>query len=384
MRRSHRSPFALAVPALVAFALPACEAPPDEVESTSQEARLLPQTISPAGQNLYFRLSGPLKQDGCAGDSIDADCLADDQEAALARLINPLHFFDEAEDCPDRQIFWQVRPIGVSRKFQYGPHDQRYVASTEMNVDNWRPSGGTYYVQVTYFLNFRYDCNFFAGHWGDNEHITFLLASSDLVHWWLEQGHYPAHGFPSDGPRAGKGFFYSGLYLANIARSLGRNNPSLASDEDGHGSFPGYHAGTSSCAGADMYGLSGDGTLRDCFHDEGIWDDGHMGSAFVHGHYSQVLDSKSYGRNIGEPAAWNRSVLSVSADNSSAQFFMNGIGEPFSYAANTKFCGWNCANRTASGDCPGATCTTPMWDKVDDSCMIARGWYRGRCFTRAF
>jgi hypothetical protein len=229
-------------------------------------------------------------------------------------------------------------------------------------------------VEVTYFLNYYKDCNtkvgiFEVGHLGDNENVTFLLASNDLRTWTLEQGHYNAHGFPSSGPRAGKGFFYDAAYIANIARAMNINNPSIASDEDGHGSFPGLSPFSDSCSGADMYGENGDGPQRDCFYDEGIWDDGHMGSAMAHGHAYHLLSRSTHG-NIGEPDHWNTGVMTVWNAGRSAAALVNGVYEPFSNEPATRFCGWQCPFRNGAGDCAtGASCTTAMWDKIDKSCF---------------
>jgi hypothetical protein len=362
--------------------LAACEAP-DGAETTPEGLSLPPPPPPPPPPGLRYTLSAPLKQDLCAGDG-DSDCLNDWQEQALASQIDPIHFLDEDEDCPGKEVYYQVRPVGVSSKFQYGPSDSSFVRSSTSQVDAWRPFGGTYYVAVSYFLNFYKDCNtkvgvYFAGHLGDNENVTFLLTSTDLRTWTLVQGHYPSHGFPDGGPRAGKGFFFDGTYLMNIARAMNINNPSIASDEDGHGSFPGVSPYTDACTGPDMYGENGDGNQRDCFYDEGIWDDGHMGSAMAHGHASHLLASNNHG-NIGEPDHWNPAVLQVWPGGRTAAAMLNGVPEFFSNEPPLAFCGWNCPQRNSAGQCSNnASCTTAMWEKIDKSCYRIGTQSFGNC-----
>jgi hypothetical protein len=348
----------------------------------------------PAPGALQYTLSTELKHDGCGGDT-DADCLDNAQETALANVINPWLFLDEDEDCAAKEVFFQVRPVGSSSLFRVSAQNTSFVKSSTEFVDKWRPGMGQYYVAVTYFLNFFKDCNSkvalsLEGHIGDNEHITYLLSSSNLRTWTVEQGNYAAHGEPTSGINAGKGFFYGRSYLEPIAKAL-RNgtHPALASDEDGHGSYPGISVDSDGCAGNDLFGTNADGSLRDCFYDEGLFDDGHMGSAFEHGHVEPLLYGAATGRNIGEPAHWNPSVLKVYPGGVKASVVRNGVEEFFSNEPNAKFCGWLCQDHDSSGNCAyniaitstqgTRTCTDSMWGKIDQSCFRVGANASGTC-----
>jgi hypothetical protein len=379
--------------------LVACEGPVDELgadlgEVASYSNGRFRAPVQPPPGALQYNLSTELKHDGCGGDS-DADCLDNAQETALANLINPWLFLDEDEDCAGREVYFQVRPVGTSSRFRVSAQDTSFVKSSTAFVDKWRPGTGHYYVAVTYFLNFFKDCNSktFAdlqGHVGDNEHVTYLLSSSNLRTWTVEQGNYPSHGEPSGGINAGKGYFYGRSHLETIAAAL-RNgtHPALASDEDGHGSYPGSSVHSDACTTSDIFGRNGDGHLRDCFYDEGLFDDGHMGSAFEHGHVQALLSGVATGRNIGEPAHWNANVLKVYAGGVKASAVRNGVEEFFSNEPNAKFCGWLCPQRDSSGNCATnisitstqatRNCTDSMWGKLDHSCYRVGANAFGTC-----
>lgn len=334
---------------------------------------------------LQYLLSDRLKLNGCSGDR-DGDCLADRQENELAQLINPINMWDEREDCFENEVFYQVRPVAVSGTFKVSRDNPVFVQSSEDFVDRWYPMRGKYYVAVTFLLAFRLDCNtkagaITAGHVGDGEAVTYLLSSVDLATWTIEQGLYRAHG---------ANFFFDRGHLEGIARDLGRTNPVIASDEDGHGSYPGEGVHSSTCDLDDRFG-NREGffgrNLRNCFAQIAPWDDGHLGSAFVHGQYRHLLDGSSRERNIGEPGHWNGSFLRVSNGGRTAAIVRGGVTEFLSDEPRGKFCGWMCPERDGNGDCRNrisfgpitgsSTCTAGLWGAVDKSCFRVRGFSSG-------
>jgi len=308
---------------------------------------------------LEYTLSAPLKQPNCAEDGADSDCLSDALERDLAWVLAPHHFFDEGEECPARFMYYQVRPDGA--------------ASSTQDVSAWTPGGGTYRVNVTYFINFTTDCNggINQGHTGDNEHVRFVLKSTNLTTWTVEKGIYPAHGGTAT---------FNRDYLVARANEIGSSYPSVASDEDGHGSFPGASGSNEDCGGPL------DGYLRDCFSG------GSMRAAYQNNYWTWLVSGAELDRNIGEPwGYWNRTIMEGTGVNAwsrhwngsinSSEFWSDTTGT--SYAAFRSFCGWQCSARRGAGSnwtCIGGagqdlgSCTSPMWDKVDRVCFRVN-WY---------
>lgn len=322
--------------------------------------------VAQAAPPLSYTLSTRLKGTDCRGDVRDQDCLDDARENDLANAINPLLFFDEDEGCPEREAYYQVRPL--------------MAGSSSPFVSSWKPHQGTYRVQVTYYLQYYRDCNArtFEGHTGDGERVQYLLDSSDLQTWTIVDSVYHAHGHANR---------YSGNYLADRAAELGVRVPSIAADEDGHGSYPGLSGGSDDCGQlqSDPFGL------RDCFDDS-------MAEDFRKGRATRVLDGNSAGRNIGEPfGGWNRDVMGGSGDDAYTWHFnphtqrwgfefWSSVGAPYN-----QFCGWACVSYEG-GRCltqlpgeprprfPTPACTGPLWGGVDRSCVAPRnGQWKGDC-----
>ncbi len=299
---------------------------------------------------LSFTLSSELKKSGCAGDD-DNDCLDNGQETDLAWLAAPHYFYDENENCSGapytdgpsalhygRRDFVQVRPVG--------------------GVTQWSPSSSAQKtVQVTYFLLHPHDCQDYViagGHQGDSEHVVFRFRSLNLKKWYLVSGDYYHH----NGMHT-----FSGSYLRQRASEIGTAYPSVAGDEDGHGSWPGESGSKSACAGSEDDCLFG---TCDCFR-------GTMKGAFDAGYRGAVVAS----RNIGGPSPerWRPSVVGVSGSVAWSQLDV-GHGPIYEYWTPRtdswkKFCGWECPLRYSNtGDCAqeahGETdCSSPLSEKVD-------------------
>lgn len=304
---------------------------------------------SAAEAYLTYTLPGPLKQDGCQQDG-DGDCLDDSAEEYLAWIMGPNYFHDEDEDCDGnvdpvafgRRDFYQVRPEGDG-------------------VSGWSPGDGTTkWVHVTYFLLYPRDCQShfgFGGHQGDSEHVRYWLYSTDLRTWHLYSGRYWHHGRHHD---------FSGSYLQSRAGEIGSAYPSIAADEDGHGSWAGKSGGSSHCAGSEDDFCHG---TCDCFV-------GSMASAKANGHYEWVLGAPStQDNNVGGPwpEVWNESAVSV--EGSAAYTALDtGFGllrEYWTYQPGfVKFCGWECPQRDGDGDCTVERygddgCSSGLHGKVD-------------------
>lgn len=312
--------------------------------------------ISDCGSTcLSFTLPSELKKTGCAGDD-DNDCLDNGQETSLAWIAAPYYYYDEDEDCSGawytanpnaihygRRDFVQVRPVG--------------------EVTKWSPSSPTQKtVQITYFLLYPHDCKseplVGGGHQGDDENVVFRFSSKDLKKWYLVSGDYYHHGRKDT---------FSGAYLRARASEIGTIYPSVAADEDSHGSWPGEKGSKSACAGSEDDFC--DFGSCDCFR-------GTMKEAFDAG-YREVVSAS---RNIGGPPneRWRPSVVGVTGSGSGAIAWSQlnvGHGSINEYwTARTdnwkKFCGWECPLRAGTGDCRRVVhdeiaCTDPLSKKVD-------------------
>lgn len=305
-----------------------------------------------AAQLLSYTLSDELKKTGCAGDT-DADCLDNQREADLAWVVAPSYYYDENEGCARgerfrRRDFYQVRP------FTPGP-------------EGWSATdGSTKWLRVTYFFNYPHDCQSlfgFGGHMGDSEHVVYWLSSSDLRTWTLQAGDYAHH---SRRDRFG------GEYFFRVATQLGTDFPLVAADEDGHGSWPGRGADSNHCAGGE------DNFCRstcDCFS-------GTMRQAYDGGRYEWPMIVAE--NNVGGPFPelfLPSSVLEVGRDEGGAAPFARtvldvGRGKIAEYwtprAGFDRFCGWECPERGAAGDCLDrhavmgrSRCAAPLSAKLD-------------------
>jgi hypothetical protein len=302
-----------------------------------------------AAATLAATLPSDLKKAGCSGDT-DGDCLDDAVEGALATAIRPNVFYDEDEDCN-----YQDSSLHYSRKdfFQVRPRPQ---SSTE-RISAWASGGAAKWVNVTFFLNMPHDCQsyvlgLFGGHQGDSEKVEYLLYSYDLRTWYVYNGRYWHHTSPYHD--------FSGSYLANLSQGLGSPYPIVASDEDGHGSWPGLSLSSSDCAGPE------DNSFNDCFI-------GGLQSDYVNGRYQPVYA----GRNVGGPSPerWNSLVLTVTTGGAAYSVFDVGHGTSNrEYWTNTApyapFCGWECPSRASDGNCSTSShsqteCSSSLDSKVD-------------------
>jgi len=335
---------------------------------------------SAAEAALTYTLSSELKKGSCAGD-VDSDCLDNTEEGNLAWAVAPWYFYDEDEDCSGwrntygfpsfhfaRQDYFQVRPEGGG-------------------ISNWSPTDGVAkWVKVSYFFNYPHDCRStvgFGGHQGDSEHIKVELYSYDLKTWYLYQAYYAHHD---------RDHYFSGTYLEDRARALGTNWISVAADEDSHGSWPGWQADSTFCAGSEDDFCA---STCDCF--VGTWR-----NALNSGAGREVV---GVSRNIGGPwpESWNSSVLTVSGGEAYTEM---DIGHGFNREywtprsdAFQKFCGWECptAFRKTDGTCSQTVhdrtgCSSQLSTKVDTtsfslatagSCSGACGASSGSCFCDA-
>jgi hypothetical protein len=296
-----------------------------------------------------YTLSSELKKPNCAYD-YDNDCLDDAREQSLAWIAAPHYFYDEDEEYAyapytdasssydnlhfRRKDFFQVRPFG--------------------DPASWSPTSSSWkQVQIVYFFLHPHDGGIGGGHQGDGERVKFVAKSQDLKRWQITSGLYDAHG---------KHFYYSASYLGNIADSIGSSHPSVAADENSHGSWPGKHGNSSHCAGSEDSFCWG---TCDCFR-------GKMGAAYRNGYW----EFPAVFRNIGGPLPeyWNADVLTVrdpyksGIGLASSTFNVgHGLNEESWSLSNSRFCGWECSRREG-GDCAHEVhgsdeCSTPLAEK---------------------
>jgi hypothetical protein len=315
----------------------------------------LASAASAEAQQLGFTLSSDLKKAGCASDD-DGDCLDNFLEAELAFLVAPHYFYDEDEGCSGAPYLGNADPL------HYGRKDFYQVRPLNANVSAWQPNDGVVKtVQITYFLLHPHDCQShfgFGGHQGDSEHVRFRLQSTNLRNWTLTLGEYHHHGRVDN---------FSGSYLASRAAEIGTSYPSVAADEDGHGSWPGRVGSSSHCAGSeDDFCVS----ACDCFVST-------MASALANGKWEYLATN----RNIGGPSPeqFRPSAVTVSGGHAFSTISV-GHGNNVEYwtvrtDSFKKFCGWECASRNSEGDCNSSIhsetgCVSPLSSKVDTTSFV--------------
>jgi hypothetical protein len=301
-------------------------------------------------QQLGFTLSSDLKKASCASDD-DGDCLDNFLEAELAFVVAPHYFYDEDEGCSGAPYLSNANPL------HFGRRDFYQVRPLNANVSTWQPNDGVVKnVQITYFLLHPHDCQShlgFGGHQGDGEHVRFRLQSTNLRTWTLTNGEYHHHGRVVN---------FSGTYLAARAAEIGTVYPSIAADEDGHGSWAGRVGSSSHCAGSEDDFCVG---ACDCFV-------GTMAGALANGKWEYLATD----RNVGgpNPERFRPSVVTVSGTQAFSSISV-GHGTNTEYwtprsDSFKKFCGWQCASRNGDGDCNTSihsetSCSTPLSAKVD-------------------
>lgn len=300
-----------------------------------------------ANAYLTYSLYSELKKPGCVGDT-DGDCLDNLQENNLAWILAPQYFYDEDESCnrgdDRRRDFFQVRPFSPAEIQAWSPADQ---------TSKW--------VKVTYFFLFPRDCQRYvglaAGHKGDSEHVQYTLFSYNLRTWFLYRGRYWHH---EDPPYHD----FLDTYLQQRANEIGSPYPSVAADEDGHGSWPGERGNSDHCAGDE------DNAFTDCFVKT-------MKEDYLANRYEWPI---VFQNNIGGPSPekWNSSVITV--DGADAYTVLDvGHGTNVEYwtykKGYQKFCGWLCSIRDSNGNCfdlsyslyNSSPCASPLNEKVDTS-----------------
>lgn len=312
-----------------------------------------------ASSCISLSLATPLKQPNCVNDD-DNDCLDNFQEQDLAWIFAPHYFYDEDEDCSGawytggdphhfgRRDFFQVRPSQDSKPY------------------NWQPDSAAKRVTVTYFLLHPHDCRStfgFGGHQGDSEHVEFHLQSTDLVSWMLTSATFHHHNHTN---------YFSGEYLKARADEIGSMFPSVAADEDSHGSWPGLRGSSSHCAGwEDDFCES----TCDCFR-------GTMADARA----ANFREWVTAVRNIGGPLpeSWRADAVTVTTGvpREAYSSFDVGHGENIEYWTPRtdkfkRFCGWECAaaNRNSEGNCTvyahaRLSCPAPLSEKVNERPFI--------------
>lgn len=315
----------------------------------------LSSAASAEAQQLGFTLSSDLKKASCAGDD-DGDCLDNFLESELAFLVAPHYFYDEDEGCAGAPYLSSPNPL------HYGRQDFYQVRPLNATVSAWQPNDGVVKtVQITYFLLHPHDCQShfgIGGHQGDSEHVRFRLQSTNLRNWTLTLGEYHHHGRVDN---------FSGAYLASRASEIGTIYPSIAADEDGHGSWPGRVGSSSHCAGGeDDFCVSS----CDCFVDT-------MASARANGKWEYLATN----RNVGGPSPERFRPDAVTVSGSQAFSSISvGHGTNVEYwTARTdsfkKFCGWECASRNSEGNCNTSIhseteCVSPLSSKVDTTSFV--------------
>jgi hypothetical protein len=315
----------------------------------------LSSAVSAEAQQLDFTLSSDLKKASCAGDD-DGDCLDNFLESELAFLVAPHYFYDEDEGCAGAPYLSSPNPL------HFGRQDFYQVRPLNATVSAWQPSDGVVKtVQITYFLLHPHDCQShlgFGGHQGDSEHVRFRLQSTNLRTWTLTLGEYHHHGRVDN---------FSGAYLASRASEIGTVYPSIAADEDGHGSWPGRVGSSSHCAGSeDDFCLSS----CDCFVDT-------MASARANGKWEYLATN----RNVGGPSpeSFRPAAVTVSGGHAFSSISV-GHGTNVEYWTPRtdnfkKFCGWQCASRNSDGNCNTSIhseteCVSPLSNKVDTTPFV--------------
>jgi hypothetical protein len=313
-------------------------------------AAWLSSAATAEAQQLSFSLSSDLKKAACASDD-DGDCLDNFLESELAFLVAPHYFYDEDEGCSGAPYLSNADPLHFGRK------DFFQVRPLNANVSAWQPSDGvTKTVQITYFLLHPHDCQShvgFGGHQGDGEHVRFRLQSTNLRTWTLTLGEFHHHGRVVN---------FSGSYLAARAAEIGTVYPSIAADEDGHGSWAGRVGSSSHCAGSEDDFCVG---ACDCFVDT-------MANARANGKWEYLATN----RNIGGPSPeqFRPAVVTVSGGTAFSSISV-GHGTNVEYwtprtDSFQKFCGWQCASRNSAGDCNTSIhtetgCSSHLSSKVD-------------------
>ena len=344
---------------------------------------------SDANALLAYNLPSELKKTHCINDT-DNDCLDNNEEGNLALALAPIQFYDEDEDCSGWTNKWGVPSTHFKRRdyFQVRPRDLD-------GIQHWSATDGKKkWVQVTYFLLYPHDCQSylgFGGHQGDSEHVRYSLYSYNLKQWYLSSARYWHHG--SNHVISGSTIANRAAQLGAFANSTSVTRPTVASDEDGHGSWPGYKINSSDCAGSE------DNSTNDCFIDD--WEDD-----YINHHWEYVQAT----RNIGgrAPEIWNASMVVVSG--SAAYTSLNvGHGSNREYWSPRLdkykyFCGWECAanERQSDGHCSATRhdedcCAEgPLASKVDTtpfaftkpppptSCNSYCGSYTGLCGCSVF
>ncbi len=336
----------------------------------------LATSTAPADALLSYNLPSDLKKSSCANDT-DNDCLDNNEEGNLAMALAPLQFYDEDEDCSGWTNKWGLPSSHFQRR------DYFQVRPSGSGIQNWSPTDGkAKWIQVTYFLLYPHDCQSyfgFGGHQGDSENIRYYLYSYDLQRWYLSSARYWHHG---------SSHTISGSTLATHAGQLGTTRPSVASDEDGHGSWAGYKTDSSDCAGSE------DSSWNDCFIND--WDED-----YANGNWEYVQATK----NVGGPSpeTWNSSTITVSGSTAYTTLDVGHGSNREYWTPRTdkykKFCGWQCASweRKTDGDCTASrhsesSCADgPLSNKVDSvsfslqppppptSCAGYCGSYTGAC-----
>jgi hypothetical protein len=307
-------------------------------------------------QQLSFTLSSDLKKASCASDD-DGDCLDNFLESELAFLVAPHYFYDEDEGCSGAPYLSNANPL------HFGRRDFYQVRPLNANVSAWQPNDGVVKnVQITYFLLHPHDCQShvgFGGHQGDAEHVRFRLQSTNLRTWTLTNGQYNHHGRVVN---------FSGAYLAARAAEIGTIYPSIAADEDGHGSWAGRVGDSSHCAGSEDDFCFG---ACDCFVST-------MSSALANGKWEYLATD----RNVGGPSPerFRPSVVTVSGTTAFSSISV-GHGTNTEYwtprtDSFKKFCGWQCASRNSEGNCNTSihsetSCSTPLSAKLDTTSFTA-------------
>ena len=310
---------------------------------------------SAGAQQHGFTLSSELKKASCAGDD-DGDCLDNFRESELAFQVAPHYFYDEDEDCAGAPYLDSPNPL------HFGRQDFFQVRPLNATVSAWQPNDGVVKtVQITYFLLHPHDCQShfgFGGHQGDSEHVRFRLQSTNLKSWTLTLGEYHHHSRVDT---------FSGAYLASRASESGTIYPSIAADEDGHGSWPGRVGSSSHCAGSEDDFCVGS---CDCFVDT-------MASARASGKWEYLATS----RNVGGPSPERFRPAAVTVSGGAAFSSISvGHGTNVEYwTARTdsfkKFCGWQCASRNSEGNCNTSIhtetdCVSPLSSKVDTTSFV--------------
>ncbi|HEX7185708.1 MAG TPA: hypothetical protein VF756_28035 [Thermoanaerobaculia bacterium] len=333
---------------------------------------------APSGAYLSYTLSSELKKANCSGD-VDSDCLDNTEENNLAWAASPWYFYDEDEDCSG----WR-NEFGVP-SYHFARQDFIQVRPRGDGIRNWSPSDGmTHWVTVSYFFVFPHDCRStvgFGGHQGDPEHIKLEFYSNDLKTWYLYQAFYAHHN---------QDHYFSGAYLEDRARALGTSWITVAADEDSHGSWPGYLADSTHCAGSEDEFCA---STCDCFR--GTW------RSDLNNGYAEV---PSTSRNIGGPApeTWNSSVVTVSGSAAYTQLDVgHGLNREYWTPTSGQFqknCGWECptANRQSDGNCSlsihdRTSCSAHLSQKLDTtyfslgggSCVGRCGGSAGSCYCDA-